>query len=238
MTVPIYTDRSGVDISSDTESLCYEVHGEADAYFNLISDECTSVSAYYEAVVTPNVGINLNVMTRIGVRATGSSRCWNIRVDLDNCTTTVRGTGLSGTTTVGGGTSFDGIAVRTYPLSSRVRISVPNCADTMLVMWVFCKTGRVRDPDTTGVYYDIRFIRFVVMRGLNLNEQSHGLIGMTSVYSPQFPTLFLNLLKQRLRDKVCVCAVCVCVLSKRNPLFLHSTHTYIHTLSLSQSLLH
>ena len=176
MTVPIYTDRSGVDISSDTESLCYEVHGEAGAYFNLISDECTSVSACYEAVVTPNVGINLNVMTQIGVRATGTSRCWNIRVDLDNCTTTVDSAALPLVET-----NFDGITVRTYPSSSRVRISVPNCADTMLVMWVFCKTGRVRDPDTTGVYYDIRFIRFVVMRGLNLNEQSHGLIGMTSV---------------------------------------------------------
>ena len=169
MTVPILHDPT-LASNNEIESLCYEVHGESDAYFNLISDECTSVNAYYDEVVTPSPSIDLNVMSRIGVRAKGNSRCWNISIDLEDCAATVDGSPL-----LPG--SFDGIAVRAYATSSRVRISVPNCVDTMLVMWVYCKSGRVKDPDDSDTYYNIEFIRFVVMRGLNLNERSHGLIG-------------------------------------------------------------
>ena len=57
-----------------------------------------------------------------------------------------------------------------------MRISVPNCAPTDLVMWVFCTSGRTEDP-YTWKYYEFDFIRFVVMRGLNLDPTSHGLIG-------------------------------------------------------------
>ncbi|CAI8023710.1 hypothetical protein GBAR_LOCUS13830, partial [Geodia barretti] len=168
LTVPIWTNPT-VELGDPVESLCYEVHGEDGSYFNLISDECTSVNAYYQEAVTPSPNINLNVVTQIGVMARGDTACWNIQVDLDGCNTTING-GLSL------GTDFDGISVKRYATSSRVRISVPNCGDTMLVMWVFCRAGQVEDP-VTWDYFDIRFIRFVVMRGLNLNEQSHGLIG-------------------------------------------------------------
>ena len=168
MTVPIFTDPN-VEPGDDIESLCYEVHGEDGAYFNLISDGCTSVNAYYQEAVTPSENIDLNVVTQIGVRARGNSSCWDIQVNLDTCSATVNGAPLVGN-------SFDGIYVKPYASSSRVRISVPNCADTMLVMWVFCRSGQVEDP-VTWDYFDINFIRFVVMRGLNLNEQSHGLIG-------------------------------------------------------------
>ena len=171
MTVPIR--NTGVAESVDTdnvESLCYEVHGEENAYFNLISDECTSVNGYYQRAVAPPSNLNLNVITQIGVRARGTNTCWNIQVDLDTCSATVNGAPPPS------GGSFDGITVRSYPTSSRVRISVPNCADSMLVMWVFCRDGQVEDPITME-FIDIRFIRLVVRRGLNLNEQSHGLIG-------------------------------------------------------------
>ena len=168
LTVPILTDPN-VEPGDDIESLCYEVHGDDGSYFNLISDECTSVNAYYQEAVTPSPNIDLNVVTQIGVRARGTDSCWDIQVNLDTCSATVNGGALLSN-------SFDGISVKPYASSSRVRISVPNCGDTMLVMWVFCREGQVEDP-VTWVYYDITFIRFVVMRGLNLNEQSHGLIG-------------------------------------------------------------
>ena len=169
MTVPI----SSVD-ADNVESLCYEIHGEENAFFNLISDECTSVNSYYQRAVAPPSNLNLNVITQIGVRARGTNTCWNIQVDLDTCSAMVDGA----PPTSGG--SFDGITVRSYPSSSRVRISVPNCADSMLVMWVFCRDGQVEDP-TTMEFNNFRFIRLVVRRGLNLNEQSHGLIG-TKLY--------------------------------------------------------
>ena len=170
MSVPIFTNPM-VMPGDPVSSLCYEVHGEANAYFNLISDECTSVNAFYQAASTPSPNIDLNVVTQIGVRAVGDSfTCWNIQVNLDGmCSVSVDG-GPAPTV------SFDGISVKRYVNASRVRISVPNCGDTMLVMWVFCKDGRVEDP-VTWEYFDISFIRYVVMRGLNLNERSHGLIG-------------------------------------------------------------
>ena len=170
LTVPLFDDPN-VAPGDPISKLCYELHGEANAYFNLISDECTSVSAFYQTASTPSPNIDLNVVTQIGVRAVGNSdRCYNIQVNLDSaCNATVDGDPATNTT-------FDGITVRQYLRSRRVRISVPNCADTMLVMWVFCRDGRVEDP-VTWVYFDVSFIRYVVMRGLNLNEQSHGIIG-------------------------------------------------------------
>ena len=167
MTVPIFTDplvRPGDDFSS----LCYEVHGAANASFNLITDECTSVNAYYQQAVTPSPNIDLNVVTQIGVRTVGSSgRCWNIQVNLNMCEAIVNGEPPVQT--------FDGISVKRYN-GRRVRISVPNCADATLVMWVMCRNGEVEDP-VTWEYFNINFIRFVVTRGLNLNERSHGIMG-------------------------------------------------------------
>ena len=170
MTVPIF-DNPNVRPGDPVSSLCYEVHGESNQFFNLISDECTSVNAYYEKANTSSPNINLNVVTKIGVTAVGTSGvCTNITVNLEgNCEALVNGAPP-------GSSPVDGIHVKRYASSSRVRISVPNCADTMLVMWVFCKDGEVEDPETWD-YYPVKFIRYVVMRGLNLKEESHGLIG-------------------------------------------------------------
>ena len=178
MIVPIF-NHPNVEPGDPVESLCYEVHGGDNVFFNLISDECTSVNAYYEKVATPNSDIDLNVVTKIGVRAVGNSsdQCWDIEVDLDNCTVTVDG--FSPTSL-----SFDGIRVKQYSRnSSRIRISVPNCAGLMLVMWLFCQTGHIDDPDTPSTSYEVDFLRFVVMRGLNLSPRSHGLIGKCTTYS-------------------------------------------------------
>ena len=171
LTVPILTDQ-GNGSTAETPSLCYEVHGRANEYFNLISDVCTTVNAYYEKAETNSSNIDLNVVTKIGVRAVGNNgSCINIEVDQDTCTPYVNDVMLNTTSFL-----YEGIRLRWNVNRSRVRISVPNCADTMLVMWVFCSRGDVEDP-VTWAYYNIRFIRFVVMRGLNLNDHSHGLIG-------------------------------------------------------------
>ena len=167
ITVPIYDILPGDPLSS----LCYEVRGESNHFFNLISDGCTSVNAYYERANTSSPNNTLNVITQIGVRAVGNNGvCTNIAVNLHrNCEALVNG----GPPASG---PVDGIHVKRYASSSRVRISVPNCGDTTLVMWVFCKSGQIQDP-TTLAYYPINFIRYVVMRGVSLNEKSHGLIG-------------------------------------------------------------
>ena len=73
MTVPILTAQS----SNTTASDGYEVHGKADEYFNPISDKSTTVNAFYEKAPINNSDIDLNVITKIGVRAVGNNTCHN-----------------------------------------------------------------------------------------------------------------------------------------------------------------
>ena len=168
MTVPILVDPV-VEQGDVVPSLCYEVHGEADKFFNLVSDSCVSVNSHYSRAVShPN--ITINIVVAIGVRAVSNNgTCLNIRVGLDGCEVTVNGAAIRGRTY-----RSNGITIRLYP--NRVRVSVPNCDDLDLVMWVFCTSGRTMDPFTLE-YFSYDFIRFVIMRGFNLNEESHGLIG-------------------------------------------------------------
>ena len=169
MTVPIFSDPDVMEGDIIT-SLCYEVHGEADKFFNLVSDTCVSVNAHYSTAITNSPNINLNIVDAIGVRAVTrtTNECVNIRVDLENCRVRVDSVEINGTY------RRDRITVRRFP--NRVRISVPNCDNTDLVMWLFCTSGRTEDP-VTWEYFEFEFIRFVIMRGLNLAEESHGLIG-------------------------------------------------------------
>ena len=168
MTVPISIENDVIT------SLCYEVHGEADKFFNLISDTCVSVNSHYAKAAIDNENITLNIVDSIGVLAYDQGICVNIGVSLKNCQASVNGANVSRY-------NNNGIFVRSF--NNRVRISVPNCAPTDLVMWVFCTSGRTEDP-YTWKYYDFDFIRFVVMRGLNLDPTSHGLIGKPILIIP------------------------------------------------------
>ena len=146
-------------------SLCFKVDGRADQWFNLVTDECTTVNAHYG-----ELNQDLNAIDKIGMRVVDSAgQCVNIRVDVDQCMTEVNGAQLEGRY------SANTVSVRRY--RNRVRISVPNCNDLTLVMWVFCETRTLDDPyggsEVTG-----DMIKFVVMRGLNFgNRVAHGLLG-------------------------------------------------------------
>ena len=112
------------------------------------------------------------MIDEIGVRAVdNANQCVNIRVDVKNCMADVNGTPLGFADKY----SVNGVSVRRY--RNRVRISVPNCNDLTLVMWVFCETRTLDDPITGGrITGDL--IKFVVMRGLNFgNRDAHGLLG-------------------------------------------------------------
>ena len=146
-------------------SLCYEVYGEADAYFNLVSDVCVSVNAHYARVRSD---VDINVINRIGIRAVDTaSQCHNITADLNGCRAFLDGVEIPMSNRMGG------ISVRKY--STRVRIVVPNCQDNDLVIWVFCQTGGTfENGDMT---FNASMIRFVIVRGFNLAETSHGILG-------------------------------------------------------------
>ena len=149
-------------------SLCYEIHGEGGHWFNFVTDQCTTVNAQYSAL-SPR----LNVVDKIGVRTIDDSgECVNILVNVDQCAASVNDASLGLMERYSSG----GVNVRRY--SNRVRISVPNCNDLTLVMWVICERRTVDNPDVPGTTITGDMIKFVVMRGLNTNNSNaHGLIG-------------------------------------------------------------
>ena len=173
MTVPIFLPNTSVVPvlgENDVLSLCYEVHGDSDAIFNLISDGCVSVNAHY-ALVRPTE--SQNIINAIYVRAVDSvGICRNIAVRLETCSATVNGFSMSRF-------SMNDVSVRRY--SNRVRIAVPNCQDLQLVLWVICETRTFWSsnlgPQGREVTFDADMIKFVIARGYNLQETSHGILG-------------------------------------------------------------
>ena len=144
-----------VDAEGNKVSLCYEVQGEANQHFNLISDTCVSVNALYSPMINPLDG---NIISKIGVLAEDSSGvCQQIEADLEGCTARVNGSNV---------TMYNQDGIRVMRRTNRIRISVPNCNNVDLVMWVICEV-RSSQP----------MIKFVVARGFNLMPTSHGLIG-------------------------------------------------------------
>ena len=143
-----------VALPDNRGSLCYEVHGEANKYFNLISDTCTSVNTYYTPM---SLDSRRNRMSSIGIRASsgGPEGCVEIEIDFEGCRTTVNGREVN--------TSVHISEVRVDKhMGNRWRVFVPNCGRSGLVMWVTCMSNR---------------LRFDVTRGSNLRRTSHGLLG-------------------------------------------------------------
>lgn len=98
-----------------------------------------------------------------------ANQCVNIRVSLDQCSVTV------GSTVLDKGAKYESYGVTVKKYSERVRISVPNCQDLTLVMWVICER---RTLDVFGLPTTTNMIKFVVMRGLNFgSHRAHGLLG-------------------------------------------------------------
>ena len=173
LTVPILVPEDQLQqIDADQLSLCYEVHGDTDTWFNLVSDKCASVNAHYEGIAE-----RLNVIDVIGIRTTDNfGNCVNISVSLqDSCSPVINGTAVSRY-------SVGGVRVRT--MANRVRISLPNCNDVALVMWVICESREFKvelNDVETEVIGDV--IKYVITRGLNYGRLAHGLLGMTSLIS-------------------------------------------------------
>ena len=168
-TVPILVpDEQLAALNLSRLSLCYEIHGSSDQWFNLVTDECATVNAQYVSL-TPS----LNIIDEIGVRAVDdSNQCVNIRVNVSQFTAEVNDISLDLMQRY----SRNGINVRRY--NNRVRISVPNCNELTLVMWVICEMRTLDNPDMPGTELSAELIKFVVMRGLNFGHRAaHGLLG-------------------------------------------------------------
>ena len=152
---PLYEVPVIVDEEGNKVSLCYEVRGEANQTFNLITDTCVSVNALYSPM---NKAPDRNFISKIGVLAEDNNgECQQIEADFEGCTARVDGQVQM---------MYNQDGVRVMRRTNRIRISVPNCENIDLVMWVICE---VREGQS--------LIKFVVARGFNLRPTSHGLIG-------------------------------------------------------------
>ena len=172
MTVPINTP----DFDSSLH-LCYEILGAPNNYFNFVSDECTSVNAHYASVPGNQFMNIIDSMSFVAVDNQGT--CHRISVNATGCSATVDGDIMQPSSTKRSRARFiyehNGISVHSY--SSRVRISVPNCADNTLVMWMVCKQQPFHDTFTGKLMAPVDIIKFEITHGLNLNATSHGLLG-------------------------------------------------------------
>ena len=181
MTVPLHISNMSIfENFIPTESdlvvinLCYEIHGRAEQYFNLVSDSCVSVNAHYTRA---HQLLRYNIIDEITVRAVDlDGVCKNVAVSVSSCQASIDGMSLNSTY------SSAGVSVRMY--QNRVRISAPNCQNLDLVMWVFCEQNtlkgflELREPDIT---VDVNMLHFVIARGLNIRETAHGLIGNKTI---------------------------------------------------------
>ena len=83
LTVPIPNIHE-LGIGIDNDLLCFEIHGERDSYFNLVTDECVSVNAHYCAATD-----YLNWIDSVSVRAVDNpGQCKNF-VNLQECSASV-----------------------------------------------------------------------------------------------------------------------------------------------------
>lgn len=155
---PLFTVPFLVD--GKREVLCYEIHGQPSQHFNLISDNCVSVAAGYVQVYSNSTEELLNVIGEVGILAVDNAgECVRISIESELC--------LAAVDSVPVDVIYMSQGVRVRKGRNYVRVSVPNCADSMLTMWILC-----RNFDNNAM------IKFVVTRGINLRETSHGLIGM------------------------------------------------------------
>ena len=151
---PLFT----VTLPNEDEFMCYEVHGYAGKYFNLVSDRCLSVNAW--STQLPN-NDRINRMSEIGLFAMNdNNECLEIKIDVNNCTGTLGGTEITSNY------NSNGVTIRSYV--RRWRVSVPNCHPMQAVMYVYCDA--------------MDMLQFDIARGNNLASTSHGLLGVKSIY--------------------------------------------------------
>lgn len=149
--------------------LCFQIHGEPETHFNLLSDNCTSINALYSAVSSDDP-VGFHVIRRIGISTVDSAdRCIFVQVGVENgCTPIIQSSDSDGDGELDAVETmiYDSMGVSVRRRRNRVRVSVPNCGVQRLVMHVSCE-------ESGGA----PMIRFDITRGINLTPTSHGLIG-------------------------------------------------------------
>jgi uncharacterized protein YegL len=164
-----------VGVNDKTVSLCYQVHGEEEKFYNLVSDDCLSVNAH---VTQPVPGVKSHVIDKIGIRAIGNNAtyCYDIGIARENCSVTVNGNPIS----VNEKFTEEGIEVFNDRMIARnpnvIRISVPNCGRALVdAIQITCTEYNMRISRTETV--PVKVLELTTTRGISPIEAAHGLVG-------------------------------------------------------------
>ena len=138
--------------------LCYEVHGEKNKIFNLVSDSCLSINALLEEPPEkPDIG---NVMTQIGVLAKDlNGNCHRILVDVKQRSLKFNNERIVGSRTHNG--------IHLSKLIKKVEISMPGCINGTSLSF------RIEFNYMNGA----DMLKIVFSDESGLRQDSHGLMG-------------------------------------------------------------
>lgn len=180
-TVPLFTPSL-----SPSPSLCYEIYGEDDKHFNLLSDQCISVNAHYKRFAnegdTPLTHSRpFHVIDEIGVRISGGDRgCFDVLIQLHErqCIVAINGKAMQG------GYYRQG-SLHIVASPNHVSLSVPNCGYGHIVLKVQSKLmSSLRSKRTkSGVILREAFLEFGIESGAGITPSVHGLIGKYMSYT-------------------------------------------------------
>ena len=118
--VPVTHTPEGMDPT--TTSLCYQIHGETEEYYNIISDRCVQVNVLYDAIGSDSQAGNY--IKDVGIVAHNTAGgCNSIEVTGRRCTVTIDGNALNG--------SYDQDGVTITKTGRKLyEIILPNCKTT------------------------------------------------------------------------------------------------------------
>ena len=157
--VPVTHTPHGMDPT--TTSLCYQIHGESDMYYNLISDTCVQVNVLYAAYSTNSDAANY--IKAIGILAHDSGgNCTKIELQTRRCKLTINGANFNG--------SYSQNKIEVFSAGRQnYEVAIPNCKATQgddLKLRIACQ--KVTDQ---------KVIQFSVIRGGELRPSAHGIVG-------------------------------------------------------------
>ena len=167
---PVFYVHLLLSESSELEGplgLCFQIHGESNNIYNLLTTPCTSVNGLWTAVTS-----TLNVITEISVSTVLDHGCHTVRVELESCTVVIDGDIIlnqDGNYTLMGGMIVSRID------ESLMEITVDNCKEP-IVLAVECEMRRVYDHESKK-YIETDMLKFSVRRPLAGRVRAHGLFG-------------------------------------------------------------
>lgn len=212
-------------------SLCYEFHGLSNKYFNLLSNNCTSINAHYAAVPDhPSV----NVVDEIAIRTTDlANQCVDISIDVE-CSVSVNGVPVEPNQV----RSKNGVKVTRYG-GAEVRVTVPGCGGGQsLGVQVDCQSGTLFDRNDGGRFAAVRTMRVAVRRGLvEGGGGSHGLLGTCfkgAIVSSPRPMVFIACIQVWVRDKS-VPLMQICCTNETTSFFCTQLCTPVYSLHIGRS---